>query len=218
MDGETAVANAYRELGADAEPGAFARSIRTSLGLSLKEVASRVGNDTHFTTIAKLETGKMNFTYDWSRELGRALGVPASVFFMPYDVLNEAKRIPVYTSLGDAMNRADTAPNHYTSMSTSKDELFGVSVLGAPDLVADIVMHTLIFDPSDTKLKEGGVFLISDSRAPEGIIGLHRKKEDVQAIIPWPAPRELIHFLDPTTVTVFGRAVEVQRPLVSRNS
>ncbi len=62
MDGETAVANAYRELGADAAPGALARSIRTALGLSLKEVASRIGSDTHFTTIAKLETGKMNFT------------------------------------------------------------------------------------------------------------------------------------------------------------
>lgn len=214
MDGETAVANAYRELGADAEPGAFARAIRTSLGLSLKEVAKRIGNDTHFTTIAKLETGKMSFTYDWSRELGRALGVPAGIFFSPYGVLNVEKRIPVYTSLTDAMNRHNNAPSHYTSMTTSKDDLFGVAVLGAPDIVADLVLHTLIFDPHETELRNGRVYLVADSEAAEGIIGLYREREDIQAIVPWPTPKELPHRIDKETVNVFGIAIEVQRPLI----
>ncbi|WP_230771113.1 helix-turn-helix domain-containing protein [Sphingomonas sp. Leaf4] len=217
MDSDEAVAKAYADLGDEADPGAFARSIRLSLGLSLKEVAKRVGGETHFTTVAKLETGKMNFTYDWCRAIGQALGVPSGIFFLPYEVKNTAKRIPVYIGTSDAINRDNITPHHYTYVATSKSDLFAVTVIGLPDILSDLVMQEIIFDPAESELRNGAVFLVADNEIPDGLIALYRKGAEYSSFIPWPVLRDTPHFPDNSSLVVFGRAVEIRRELVSRN-
>jgi transcriptional regulator with XRE-family HTH domain len=55
------------------EPGQALRQARVSKGLTLRELAARVGMP--YSTLSKLENGKMSFTYDKLIRLAQGLGI-----------------------------------------------------------------------------------------------------------------------------------------------
>lgn len=217
MDSNSALLSAYAEVGPDAEPGAFARAIRLNLQLSLKEVAERLGDGTHFTTVAKLEKGKMVLTYDWARSLASVYGISANVLHMPYEALNQAKRIPVFTAIHDIANRAHAITDSYTSFNTASESLFGYPVLGTPDMVSICPLYTAIVDPNRTTLKMRNVYLFQLVDSEEGIVGIFRDELGFQSILPWPRSGDPIILSDDARPIVHGQVLELQRTLASRN-
>lgn len=217
MDSAAAVAEAYERLGADAEPGEFARAIRTALGLSLKAVAEKLGHGTHFTTVSKLEKGKMTFTYEWAKLFAQALDVSASVFHMPYESAHMPKRVPVYTSLSDVINPS-SAPDHYTSYMGLSDSVFGYTFLGYPDIVSELVYYTAIVDNARAHPAPNRVYLIEHDDHSEPIIGIYRNDSNLDRIVPWPKPVDGMFWLSEGKIKFLGEVLELQRMLVSRNS
>ncbi|USU06911.1 helix-turn-helix domain-containing protein [Sphingomonadaceae bacterium OTU29LAMAA1] len=203
---------------ADTVIGRRMRAERKRQGISLREVAERVGDGVHLTTIAKLESGRMRVTYDWARRIAAALGTPALEFFIPEESLNQAKAVPVYTGLTwHAGSLFEDAVSHYTAIYNSRDDLVGV-VLGPvqPDIESEYPLVTVIIDPEDTQLRHGGAFLFFH---PE--LGYHAAgvfKSDPDRLVPWISAFAGLLFLPAEGVIVAGRIVETQRGLVSRNS
>lgn len=59
------------------EMGRRVRDLRRAAGLTMQDLATKLPG-VHFTTIGKLETGKMKFTSEWIEALAGALAVPAA--------------------------------------------------------------------------------------------------------------------------------------------
>jgi transcriptional regulator with XRE-family HTH domain len=211
------LAAAYAEVGRDAEPGVFARAIRRKLGLSLQEVASRVGGGTHFTTISKLEKGTMHLTYDWARALAAVYGISASVLHMPYEAMNTVKRIPVYVSIHDAVHREAAAADRYAGFLTSSESLFGFTVFGFADVVSDWAMYTAVVDPHRRDLSDGSIYLFQIGGSDEGLVGIYRTGSLYPAIVPWPRTGDMVIITEEVHALVLGEVIELQRTLASRN-
>ena len=71
--------------------GARARKLRKVSGLTLKEIAERMGTTPQ--TVQRLETGNMTVSLDWVEAYATALGVPVLIFFSgsgtPADAVEE---------------------------------------------------------------------------------------------------------------------------------
>lgn len=79
------------------------REIRLEKGLTLEQLADKVGG-VHFTTIGKLETGKMEMTLSRMQDLARALDVSvADLYRPPAEVLPEASLPIKYLRQGDTI-------------------------------------------------------------------------------------------------------------------
>jgi transcriptional regulator with XRE-family HTH domain len=61
----------------DPSPGAALRAARKEQGLSLRALSARIGMP--FSTLSKLENGKMSMTYDYLGRLAQGLGVDISL-------------------------------------------------------------------------------------------------------------------------------------------
>ena len=61
----------------DPSPGAALRALRNLQGLSLRDLSGRVGRP--FSTLSKLENGKMTMTYDYLVKLSQGLNVDLGV-------------------------------------------------------------------------------------------------------------------------------------------
>lgn len=218
MDGEDALAAALDEIGDEAQPGPLARAIRTRMNMSLKDVADRIGDGTHFTTVAKLERGKMQFTYEWAREFARALGVPANAFYMPYDIRNGPKKVPAYTSVVDIINREFEAPSHFEACMSKQANLVALTFSGAPDIVSELVMHTAIIDPDKTRLHDGGVYILKTPDHEDGLVAVYRSRSGPPRFAPWPNVSPEIRMAEDDEIHVVGTVIEIQRRLSSRNS
>ncbi|SFP98785.1 helix-turn-helix domain-containing protein [Sphingomonas rubra] len=217
MNADDALAAAYAELGSEAEPGPFSRAIRIRLGLSLKDVAARLNNGTHFTTISKLEKGKMLFTYDWARQLATVYGITAGVLHMPYEAMNSAKRIPVFVSLDDVVNRGESAADHYAALVTAADDLFGFIIRGTPDIASPVVIYTAIIDPKRSRLVSGNTYLFVMNESDEGLVGIYKADDLHSYIIPWPRAGDPVFLEAAPAPRVLGLVVELQRTMASRN-
>lgn len=198
-------------------PGAAVRALRKGLGLSLKEVASRVGGGTHFTTIAKLENGKMLLTYDWARKLAPVLNVTTLSLMMAEEHDHPAKTIPVFAGLADIIRRTEAPAASRTAYLTHRDNLFGYNFIGSPDIGGETSLYTAIIDPDQCDLINGVTFAIAEYNSGSCIIGVYRS-EGVPRIIPWPAVKEQPIFLAEGDTEVLGIVLELQRHLWRRDS
>jgi hypothetical protein len=181
-------------------------------------MAQKLGERIHFTTVSKLETGKMQFSLEWADAFASVLEVPTSTFFMHYDLLNLPKRIPVYIGLEFVRDRSNVAPNSYATYLTKREDLFGIFVTNIQDTVSDGGVGTVIVDPTRTSLREGGVYVVANDDDRELIVGLYRETLGIPRIVSWPSTRTELFYIPEDDVEVFGEVVEFQRTLVSRNS
>lgn len=202
----------------DASIGRRMRNERKRQGISLREVAERIGNGVHLTTVAKLESGRMRVTYDWASKVAAALGTSTLEFFIPEEAANQAKTIPVYTSLTwDGKTPFEDAVSHYTAMFTKRDDLVGVT-LGPvqPDIENEYPLVTVILDPDDISLKDNRAFLFFHDDLQHHAVGVFRSDPD--RLVAWISAYSGLFFIPDGGVRIAGRVVEVQRSLVSRNS
>lgn len=217
MIGSAAVATALKNVGENAQPGDVARAIRKALGISLKDLAAKISPDTHFTTIAKLETGKIRFNYEWAQAFALALSVPINIFYMPYEVSNIARLVPVYIVIEDALHRRSVAEDHYTAYLSPKENLFGVVVFAPADVQSETVMYTAIVDPDRTSLRDQEIYLFTDPVMPGGRVAMYKDDAGVARWVGWPSPLDGPHPFYKDGSRIHGQVVELQRTLVSRN-
>lgn len=219
MNIDEAITSAIEELGADPQPGKLARAIRTRLGLSLKDVAERVGNGTHFTTIAKLEKGVMQMTFVWAREIARALNVPADLFSLAFEFLNSPRKVPAYSSIFSLADRARQPIDFYEATMSSRPGLLALRFYGPPDILSDIVLYTGIIDPAKRSLEDGKLYVIMPaSKFQYRGVAIYRNRKPAPYFVPWfVAPTPDIS-ADEEGLEVVGLVIELQRQLVSRSS
>jgi transcriptional regulator with XRE-family HTH domain len=74
-------------------PGSRLREIRQSYGLTIKQLAERMGDGVHFTTISKLERGTMTLTYDWAKKIASTLPIS------PMELISENYKRTGYNSV-----------------------------------------------------------------------------------------------------------------------
>lgn len=211
MDIVAAVAQAYERLGPDAEPGQFARAIRTGLGLSLKAVADKIGDGTHFTTISKLEKGQMEFTYGWGRLFAQAYGVSATLFHMPSSSIDMPKRIPIFTHIRDILGEPSGPPEYYDSYMGNSDTIFGYQFGSYPDIVSELTIYRAIVDKIHGAPKPEKVYLISHEDLDEPVIGIYRTGGDGDRIVPWLHPLDALFYFSEKRMTFLGKVLELRR-------
>ncbi|MEM6731599.1 MAG: helix-turn-helix domain-containing protein, partial [Myxococcota bacterium] len=105
------------------------RELRLELGLTLQEVADRLG--TTPPTVSRLETGERELTFSWIEKFTEALGQPASV------LIGEAavSRVPVvgYVGAGEAIHWLTTEGDlglDHVDTNFGDEELLAVEVRG----------------------------------------------------------------------------------------
>lgn len=77
-------------------PGGRLKFLRERKGLSLRALADLISPETHFTTIAKLETGKMRMSDEWAEKLSKALDVPPQLIVASPKDPASARKIPQF--------------------------------------------------------------------------------------------------------------------------
>lgn len=212
MDIAAAVAQAYEHHGPDAEPGQFARAIRTALGLSLKAVADKIGDGTHFTTISKLEKGKMEFTHGWGRLLAQVYGVEATLFHMPFSSLDMPKRIPIYTNIWDILAEPKGPPDYYDSYMGESDTVIGYQFNSYPDIVSELPIYRAIVETLRTDPKPNKVYMVRHEDVNEPVIGIYRQGgEDGDRIVPWLHPLDALFYFSERKMDFLGEVLELRR-------
>jgi transcriptional regulator with XRE-family HTH domain len=172
----------------DADIGKRVRERRKALGLSMKELAAQLG-EVHFTTIGKLETGKMKFTAEWIQSISEALNVtPASIVnsrFAPESV----KMTALYSGLsmgaeGEAFKDADAIAE--IPVLTVASRCYSVLV---PDTEKNPHLafgHWYItIDPDDRHMIDGGLYAI---RLPDArSVSFISFRADTASLVAWPS-------------------------------
>lgn len=84
------------EVSGTTTPGAKLRAIRKSFGLTIKELAEKIGGNVHFTTISKLERGTMNLSFEWADRIADVFAInPLEILADNYDLRN-FNSVPLY--------------------------------------------------------------------------------------------------------------------------
>ncbi len=83
-------------LDSEQSAGSRLKALRQKSKLSLRALAAKLGEDVHFTTIAKLETGRMRLTEAWANRLASALDAHPAEMLAEEGSVGAARKIPVY--------------------------------------------------------------------------------------------------------------------------
>lgn len=196
-------------------PAQMLRGLRKRAGLSLKAVAERIGGKTHFTTIAKLESGKMVLTYDWARRLSRVFDIPAGQFFLPERRNDAAHLVPIYSAFDPETGKPDGVVESYASYVSARDDLIALFINGPSDIIDVWPHYSAIIDPNKNRLVVDvlSAFILVGSASP--IVGIFRLfGERNGAILPWPQAERTPIVLDPADVRVVGWVLELQRTVI----
>lgn len=78
-------------------PGGRLKDLRERKGLSLRALAEMLDGETHFTTIAKLETGRMKMSLEWAEKLSAALQVQSSYFLTSLSGIVSTRTIDLFS-------------------------------------------------------------------------------------------------------------------------
>jgi transcriptional regulator with XRE-family HTH domain len=196
----------------DADIGMRVRERRKALGLSMKELAAQLGA-VHFTTVGKLETGKMKFTAEWIQSIAEALHVtPASLVnsrFAPESV----KMTPLYSGLsmgpdGEAFKDAEafaeipvlTVASRCYSVLVPDDETNPHLAFG----------HWYItIDPDDRHMIHGGLYAM---RFPEArSVSFASFRVDSASLVAWPSGT--VESLGERAFQVIGKVIYQSRAI-----
>jgi transcriptional regulator with XRE-family HTH domain len=71
------------------------RDVRSAKGFSMRELADRLADGTHFTTIGKMETGKIRLTVPRIHQIAKALEVTFSELTDPDFSVSQARQLPL---------------------------------------------------------------------------------------------------------------------------
>jgi len=186
------------------------REIRKERGYSLKELAQRVGQNTSFGTIAKLERGDMKLSYDWMLKISAALTVePAELIS---DNVEDQDFIKLSIFDGDTTEdtRFDNAikPHAYCHI-VPVGLLHGLEALLAP------LMEQCVLDTDEGPMVSGGLYLLRDQAgAYHGRIF----RENPPRFEPYGMPKGAkTYFVGPRQPEILGRIIQNARAFLSPN-
>lgn len=141
--------------------GARIREVRKSRGLSMKALAQKLGEGVHFTTIAKLETGKMRLSTDWLFKIAAALDVtPLSLIWEKLDSQN-VKAVPLFASNPwppEVGSNGDWVPLGHSPSMFGSEKAFAVALAGPSDNYSDEPLYQVVIDPALHRLRDGEPF------------------------------------------------------------
>lgn len=143
-------------------PGGRLKFLRERRGLSLRAVANQVSEDTHFTTIAKLETGKMKMTDEWARKLAEVLSVPYQAILAPMTDPLAARAVPVYNIddlTWDGSKLAFGAPETTTVVTVGGLKTYALAVMLSVDTPEG--PGIVVIDPDETQIRSEKLYLIA---------------------------------------------------------
>ncbi len=189
------------------------RVIRERAGLSMKELATRMGETVHFTTVAKLETGKLKFTNDWLDLAADALGVSRMEFVTDkFSILNIR---PVGLFAGDPwpppIKNGVWVPDGYVPTLFGGSRCFAVGVRSAPDELDSNPMNFAVVDQDQRQLRQGFAYAYERGDAKLHI-GIYR--ENPPRLQPWPDPSDLGLSVGSVPFTIVGEVVWMSRATI----
>jgi transcriptional regulator with XRE-family HTH domain len=150
------------------------RALRQERGLSMKAIAAKlsdvVGKPVHFTTVGKLETGKISVTIDWGTAFAQVLQVSLQELLSGGFSNREASIVPVFQRRAGEETRDDrldlfsfkervgsaVAPD----VSSSAYAIFPLP-LGTLIPFLETGFLYLVIDPEQRKLVDQGVYALS---------------------------------------------------------
>ena len=135
------------------------RDLRTAQGLSMRELADRMG--THFTTVAKIERSQRKLTQDWVIKFAAALGVtPSEIAPGNWDGPS-VHTVPVIglVAAGNWREAVEHAHEHITAP-VPQMGAFGLRVEGnSMDKIA-LPGSIVLVNPNDVELRDGSFYVI----------------------------------------------------------
>lgn len=174
--------------------GERVRYYRKERGLTLKELANRL--NVHFTTVGKMEYGKINFTYEKIAEIADVLKVNIGSLLSDRYADVSPSDIPVYPDLGIG---ADKHPKEFSreiarlpvlaEMDRDLDDCFALFVAEQGAMKQFRFGHWfLAIDPNAKQIEDGGLYAIK--RAGSVKVSFVTFRLSVPSICCWPSGRE----------------------------
>lgn len=136
------------------------RELRMAAGLSLEELAERLGDGTHFTTIAKIERSQRTISLDWIMKIAAALGVSAATLVSAGEPM-PTRLIPLIGSIAAGNWReAILDPEGMIPVAGAGPNAFALRPSGdSMDKVAT-EDHILVIDPDQPDLLDGKLYAV----------------------------------------------------------
>jgi len=138
------------------------RELRKDRGLSLKELALRVGANTSFGTIAKLERGDMKLSFDWMVKIAAALHVE------PVELIADVSDDDIFIKLmvfdGTEMPEASDIDAQFDDAVRPNSHCYVVPLAlleGLASLLGPL-MASCVLDTTEQPVVAGGLYLLRD--------------------------------------------------------
>jgi transcriptional regulator with XRE-family HTH domain len=77
-------------------PGERLRELRVGYGLTIKQLAEKIGGGVHFTTISKLERGTMSLSFEWADRIASALPIEPLQLLSDDYARRDFSAVPLY--------------------------------------------------------------------------------------------------------------------------
>jgi transcriptional regulator with XRE-family HTH domain len=142
------------------------RQLREAKGLSMRDLADRLADGTHFTTIGKIETGKVRLTADRIEQLANALEVTFAEIANPNYAISQMRPVPVVKP-GTWMRtgEVDKAPKigWVISPKGGPKSVAFFNLEYMPGLERQVDGYSVV-DTDDKELVEGCVYMLDTAR------------------------------------------------------
>ncbi|NTS64186.1 helix-turn-helix transcriptional regulator [Sphingomonas sp. HHU CXW] len=158
--------------------GARLRQLRETQGLSMRDLAEKLGDGTHFTTIGKIETGKVRLTAERIERIAEALGTTFAEIANPNFALSQMRPVAVVKP-GPWMGSSD--------ISSATKIGWVVSPRGGINSVAFYTIEFIqnvgrkvdgftVVDTDDRELEDGGVYMLDTGEQNTLRLGVYRSE------------------------------------------
>ena len=147
----------------DAKIGARVRALRKAAGLSMKDLAERL-DGVHFTTIGKLETGKMKFSGDWIQSMAEALQTTAGALVNDRFSPDAVRMTPLYNGCHMGYEKeafSDAIASAHVPVLAAGNRCFSVMVPDTePNPNFSFGHWYMTIDPDQRHMVDGGLYAI----------------------------------------------------------
>ncbi|MHA0330299.1 helix-turn-helix domain-containing protein [Sphingomonas melonis] len=161
--------------------GELLRSARQKKGLSVRQLAKLMADGTHFTTIGKIEAGKIQITPAWLERFSKALDVPVLELVSGNYAEGRRLAIPFYR-IEDWRHRITRLG--YVATMGSADNRFALQSLYENELTGSTHRTFIHIDPDDTELHARWIYMLDIGDALP-FFGVYQ--EAPARFIQWPA-------------------------------
>lgn len=194
--------------------GARIREIRKSRGLSMKQLAASMEGNVHFTTIAKIETGKMRISMDWLRRISQALDV--TPFEIVWDEMSKdnVRAVPLFAARPwppASSASGEWIPLGHSPTMIGSDKSFSVAMNGPPDNFSDDPLYHVVIDPERPQLLNNHPYAFVSN----GVVRLGIYRDSPSRFEQWLSDRPGVMLVGTEPFEMLGRIVWTSRDMFS---